>query len=193
VAVTTSNIVIPGPVLVCVAPASTAAPANTVAKGTTWGGSWVDVGATMDGVTFNVQTEKFEVMIDQYNAPVKDFITAQNAEMTFTAGEATLTNLKQAMGYGTVTSGSTESTLGVGAVDGIGTNYAVGFECYGPGASSSQVWYRRIIIWNGSIREMGEVEGKKDAVMAVKYSVKALVDTSQTATERLFKVVDRVV
>jgi hypothetical protein len=191
--VTTSNIVIPGPVIVYVAPASTAAPANTVAKGTTWGGSWVDVGATMDGCTLTVSTEKFEVMVDQYNAPVKDFITAQNAEMKFTAGEATLTNLKQALGYGTVTSGSTESTLGVGAVDGIGTNYSFGFECYAPGATSSASWYRRIIIWNGSPREVGDIEGKKDGVMGVQYSVKAIVDTSQTATERLYKVIDRVV
>ena len=191
-ATTTSNIVVPGPVIVYVGPASTAAPANTIAKGTAWGGSWVDVGATMDGVTISAKTEKFEVMVDQYNAPVKDFITGQGLEMTFTVAEATLTNLKQALGYGTVTTGSTESTLGVGAVDGIGTNYAVGFECYAPGATSSASWYRRIIIWNGSIRELGDVEAKKDGVMGLKYSVTALVDTTQTATERLFKVIDRV-
>lgn len=189
----TSNIVIPGPVLVYVAPQSAAAPANTIAKGTAWGGTWVDVGATMDGVTISAHTTKFEVLVDQYNAPVKDFITAQGLEMKFTVAEGTLTNLKQALGYGTVTTGSTESTLGVGAVDGIGTNYAVGFECYAPGATGANAWYRRIIIWNGSIRELGDVASKKDAVQGMNYSVTALVDTTQTATERLYKVIDRVV
>lgn len=190
---TVSNIVVPGPVIVYVAPASTAAPAASVGKGTTWGGSWVDAGATMDGVEVSISTEKFEVMVDQYNAPVKDFITQQGVEFKFTVAEATLTNLKQAMGYGTVTTGSTESTLGVGAVDGIPTNYAFGFECFAPGATSSNSWYRRFIIWNGSPREVGSIEAKKDGVMGVTYSVTALVDTTQTASERLFKIIDRVV
>jgi hypothetical protein len=116
---TTSNIVLPGPVLVYVAPASTAAPANTVAKGTTWGGSWVEVGFTKGGAVLKTDVTKYESVMDQYNAPVKDFITEQHATMTFAVGEATLTQIKQATGFGTVTTGSTESTFGVGAVDGI--------------------------------------------------------------------------
>lgn len=188
--VTTSNIVVPGPVIVYVGPASTALPANTVAKGTAWGGSWVDVGATMDGFTLSFKTEKFEVNIDQYNAPVKDFITGQGVEATFTVAEATLTNLKQALGYGTVTAGSTESSLAVGAtVDTIPTSYAFGFECYAPGASTSNAWYRRFWIPIGSPREVGDTDGKKDAVQGVKYSVTALQDT----TNGIWKVVDRVV
>ena len=93
----------------------------------------------------------------------------------------------------TVTTGSTESTLGIGANDGIGTNYAFGFECYAPGATAANAWYRRFIIWNGSPREVGNIEAKKDGVMGVTYSITALVDTSQAASERLFKIIDRVV
>lgn len=192
-AVTTSNIVIPGPVVMYVGPASTTAPTSSIAKGTAWGGSWVDVGATMDGVEVSISTEKFEVEIDQYNAPVKDFITKQGVEFKFNVAEATLTNLKQAIGYGTVTTGSTESTLGIGAVDGIGTNYAFGFECFAPGATGSNSWYRRFIVWNGSPREVGNLEAKKDGVMGVTYNITALVDTTQAASERLFKIIDRVV
>jgi len=190
---TVSNIVLPGPVMVYVGPASTAAPANTITKGTAWGGSWVEVGLTKGGALLKTDTEKYEVMVDQYNAAVKDFITKQEASITFAASEATLTNLKQALGYGTITSGSTESTLGVGAVDGIPTNYAVGFECYAPGATSSASWYRRVIIWNGSVQGGIEMKAEKGEEMVMQYEVKALVDTSQSAAERLFKVIDRVV
>ena len=97
------------------------------------------------------------------------------------------------MGFGTITTGSTESTFGVGAVDGIPTNYAVGFECFAPGASSGSAWYRRVIIWNGSPRSGNEMKADKGEEMMVSYEVKALVDPSQTATERLYKVIDRVV
>ena len=191
--VTVNNIVVGGPVLVYVAPASTAAPANTIAKGTDWAGSWVFAGGTIDGVTFSIQTEKFEVSVDQYNAPVKDFITAQGVTAKFNVAEGTLTNLKQAFGYGTVTSGSTESTFGISGADGIGTNYAFGFECYAPGSTASASWYRRFIIWNGSPRQIDDVVMKKDGVMGVGYNVEALIDTTQTASERLIKVIDRVV
>lgn len=190
---TVGNVVLPGPVMVYVATESEAAPANTVAKGSAWAGNWVEVGFTAEGVEVEVQTEKYAVEVDQYNAPIKDFLTKQEVSFKFKAAEATLTNLKQALGYGTVTSGSTESTLGVGAADGIPTVYSVGFEAYAPGASSSNSWYRRLIIWRGSMQQMGTLEHKKDGMVTVEYSVRALVDTSQSASERLFKVIDRVV
>lgn len=190
---TVSNVVIAGPVLVYVATAGEAAPAASIAKGTAWGGNWVEVGFTSGGVELQVETEKFAVETDQYNAPVKDFITKQEATFKFQALEATLTNLKQAMGYGTITSGSTESTLGVSAQDGIPTAYAFGFEGFAPGATSSASYYRRIIIWNGSPQQPGALSHTKDGVVTVEYNVRALAYPSATASERLFKVIDRVV
>jgi len=191
---TVNNIVVAGPVMVYVSSSvGEAAPANSIAKGTAWGGGWTEVGFTQDGVELEIETEKFEVVTDQYNAPVKDFITGQNMSFKFNAAEGTLTNLKQALGYGTVTSGSTESTLGVSAQDGIPTNYAVGFEGYAPGATSSAVYYRRVIIWNGSVQGNFSLSAKKDGVQTVEYTVKAFPYPSATSTERLWKVIDRVV
>jgi hypothetical protein len=153
----------------------------------------VEVGYTKGGVVLSAETEKYQVEMDQVNAPVKDFIVKQNGKCTFAAGEATLTNLKQALGYGTVTSGSTESTFGVSGADGIPTYYAVGFECYAPGASSSAAWYRRVIVWRGSPAGTVELKADKGEEMVVQHEFNALYDASQTSTERLWKVIDRVV
>lgn len=191
---TVNNIVVAGPVMIyACSTVGEAAPANSIAKGTAWGGNWVEVGFTQDGIELEVQTEKFAVEVDQYNAPVKDFITKQEAMFKFKAAEATLTNIKQAIGYGTITTGSTETTLGVSAQDGIPSYYAFGFEGFAPGATTSNAFYRRVIIWQGSVQQAAAMEHKKDGVTAVEYNVRALAYPTATSTERLFKIIDRVV
>lgn len=194
---TVGNIVLPGPCLVYIAPYSDsaleAAPANSVAKGTAWGGGWVEVGYTKGGVMLKPETEHYTVEMDQVNAPLKDFITAQRGTVTFAAGEATRTNIKQALGYGTLTSGSTESTLGVSGADGLPTYYTLGFESYGPGASSSQNWYRRVIVWKGLPKSDLELKADKSEEMMVAHNFEARYEPQATATERLWKVIDRVV
>ncbi len=187
-----SNIVLPGPCRVYIAPSGTAAPASSVSKNTEWGGSWVEVGFTEGGVVLKQSTEYFEKMVDQYNASVADFVTEQTGEVTFGASEATLLNIRQALGYGTITAGSTESTLGISGADGFPTYYAVGFEVFGPGASSSNNYYRRAVVWKALPKSEVELNGKKDESMVVQYTMRATIDTSQAATERLWKLIDRV-
>jgi hypothetical protein len=194
---TASNIVMPGPVLVYIAPHSTsalqAAPANTIAKGTTWGGNFVEVGYTKGGALLKTETEYLGVEVDQANAPVVDFITKQSATMEFQASEVTLANIKQALGYGTITSGSTESTFGVAGTEGFPLYYTVGFECYAPGASSSAAWYRRVIIWKARVAGSIEVKADKAEEQVLQFTLEARYEPQATSTERLFKVIDRVV
>lgn len=194
---TIGNVVLPGPCLVYIAPYSStaleAAPANSIAKGTAWGGGWVEVGYTKGGALLKPGSEHAEVEVDQVNSVLKDFITKQSATMSFAASEATLTNLKQAFGFGTVTSGSTESTLGVSGTDGIPTYYTVGFECYAPGATSSAAWYRRVIIWKALPKIEAELKADKGEEQLVAYSLEARYEAQATSTERLFKIIDRVV
>jgi hypothetical protein len=187
----------PGPVLVYIAPHSTSAlqgaPANTIAKGTTWGGTWVEVGYTKGGAILKPETEHLTVETDQVNADVVDFITKQRATMEFQAQEATLTNLKQALGYGTITTGSTESSVGVAGTEGFPLYYTVGFECFAPGASSSASWYRRVIAWKCRVAGSFEVKADKAEEQAFQFAFDARYEPQAAATERLFKVIDRVV
>ena len=193
---TAGNIVLPGPCRVFMAPYSPsaleAAPANTIAKGTDWSGGWVEVGFTKGGVLLKPETEHLSVDVDQVNAPVADFITGQRASISFTASEATLTNIKQALGYGTITSGSTESTLGVSATDGMPTYYTLGFEQFAPGAHSANARYRRIIGWKCLPKSELELKADKSEEQVVAYSFELRYEAQAASTERLYKVIDRV-
>jgi hypothetical protein len=197
VAQTANNIVLPGPVKVFVAPYSytalQAAPASSVAYGSDWSGTWVEVGFTKGGAVLKPETEAYLVEVDQVAAPVESRIVKQGATMTFAAAEATLTNIKQMLGYGTVTTGSTESTLGVSGADSIPTYYTVGFECYAPGADSGDAWYRRVIIWKAMMQADAELKADRGEEMLTAYTCTALWEAQATSTERLYKIIDRVV
>lgn len=192
-AVTVSNLVLPGPCRVYVGPASTAAPASSIAYGAAWAGSWVDVGATVGGVVAQIGLANLSVVVDQYNEAVAEMRIQDSIKVNFAAGEATLTNLKQAMGIGTLTTGSTESTFGVSGADTFVVPYAVGFETYAPNASSSSLKYRRLIVWKAVQTDAPALEGKKEQLQMVAYAVKGLIDTTQSASEQLWKLIDRVV
>jgi hypothetical protein len=192
---TVGNIVLPGPCKVFMAAYSSsaleAAPAASVAKGSDWAGGWTEVGYTKGGVVLKPEVEHLAVEVDQVNAPVTDFITAQRASVTFAAAEATLTNIKQALGFGTVTAGSTESTLGVSATDGFPTYYTVGFEQYAPGADSGDNWYRRVIVWKALPKGELELKADKGEEQLIAFTLEARYEAQATSTERLFKVIDR--
>jgi hypothetical protein len=192
---TVGNIVLPGPCKVFIAAYSAAslqtAPASSVAYGSDWGGTWTEVGYTKGGVMLKPEVEHLSVEVDQVNAPVADAIISQTASVTFAAAEATLTNIKQALGYGTVTSGSTESTLGVSGADYFPTYYTVGFEQYAPGADSGDSWYRRVIVWKALPKGEIELKADKGEEQLVAYTLEARYETQAASTERLWKVIDR--
>lgn len=192
---TVGNIVLPGPCKVYIAPYSSsaleAAPASSITYGTAWGGGWVEVGYTKGGTVFKPESEHLTVEMDQVNAPLTDFITSQKGTLTFGAGEATLTNIKQALGYGTVTTGSTESTLGVSGTDGFPTYYTVGIEQYAPGATSASAKYRRLIVWKAKPSTEFELKAEKTEEQIIGYSFEARYEAQASANERLYKLIDR--
>ena len=191
------NVTLTGPAKIYIAAYSAsaleAAPTHSIAYGTTWGGNWTDVGWTKGGVTLKPETEHLTVEVDQVNAPVADFITAQRGTFSFVSSEATLTMLKQAMGVGTITTGSTESTLGVSGTAGFPTYYTIGFEQYAPGADSGDSWYRRVIVWKALPKTEFELKAEKTEEQLVAMQFEARYESQATSTERLWKVIDRTV
>lgn len=190
---TASNVVLPGPCLVYIAPYSSssleAAPTSSIAKGSAWGGNWVEIGYTQGGVVGTPSTDFVSPDLDQVNAPIVDFITKQGLEVTFAAAEATLTNIKQALGYGTLTTGSTESTLGVSGRDGLPTYYTIGFECLANGLGSTR--YRRLIVWKALPAGDIELKADKGEPMVVAYKFSARFESQAASGENLFKLIDR--
>jgi hypothetical protein len=145
------NIVLPGPVRVLIAPwvsgTIEAPPANSVAYGDDWGGDWVDVGATQGGAVMKVAEETYSVTIDQQKQPVADRKISEVATVEAVLVEATLANIKKAMGLGTITVGSTVTSFGSDGDETLPTYLTIGLEHYGPGSIAGEPKYRRTFIW----------------------------------------------
>jgi len=106
-------------------------PADTVALNTAWGGSWVPVGASDDGVTLNFQRNTNNILIEEQQTPVLVLSESTDVSVGVTLAEDTLTSMMNAMGGGTIT-----VTPAASGVPGIAVlqladdlvQYAVGFE-----------------------------------------------------------------
>lgn len=145
------NIVLPGPVRVLIAPWVSgnieAPPASSVAYGDAWGGDWVDVGATQGGANMKVEEETYSVTIDQQKQPVADRKVSEVATIEAVLVEATLANIKKALGLGTITVGSTVTSFGSDGEETLPTYLTIGLEHYGPGSIAGTPKYRRTFIW----------------------------------------------
>lgn len=189
---TPGNLTLPGPCKIYVGTASAAQPASSVAYGTAWGGSWTEVGLTLGGAEVSLGMDKITAKSDQYNAGHLSQITSQVVAVKFAVAESTLTQLKQALGYGTLTAGSTESTFGVAGNETFVAQYAIGLESYAPNASSTSAKYSRFIVWKAEPKGDEVVYGvKKDEQRVYAYSYEGMVDTTQSSSEQLWKLIER--
>jgi hypothetical protein len=156
------NVVLPGPVRVFLAPwvegSIETPPADTVAYGDAWGGDWVDIGYTKGGGTVKIAEEAYSVQADQQKQPILDRKTSENATVEVVMLEATLANLKKAIGLGTITVGSTVTSFGSDGDETQPTYLTVGLEHYGPGSSPGAPKYRRTFIWKAMPKPNAELK-----------------------------------
>lgn len=113
-------------------------PADTVAFGAAWGGAWRDVGyTTEEGVNVSFGAESAEIRSAQVRHPVYRMRTGYTDTIGATLLEATLQNIKDATGRGTITvvapSGPTPGHDELRLTDDPTVRYvAVGFEGVAP-------------------------------------------------------------
>lgn len=191
---TVSNIVISGPPRIYIAVASTDPPANSVAYGTAWGGAWTDLGFTEEDsdVEYSHAFENTKHKVDQYTSAVKATRASDEATVKFTLAEQTLANMQRAIGgIGTLTAGSTESTLKVGANTVTLTEYAIGVEGYGPGTDDDDVRYRRYVFNKCVLDDAGAQALKRNEKTPLELTYGCLADTSKAAGQELYQIVDR--
>lgn len=98
-AVVTTNVLV-GTASLFTAPSGTAAPADTVAAGQTWGSPWTYIGATEEGVTFAFGTTTNNITIEEQPTPVIIVTTEVSIEMRFSLSEDTVESMKLAYGAG---------------------------------------------------------------------------------------------
>jgi hypothetical protein len=187
---TVNNVMVAGPITVYTATASTARPADTIAKGTAWGGSWTDAGFTQGGAQFELSGDDATVDVDQHLSSVQVFPVSEEAKLTVRLAEATLTNILLGRGgMGSVTAETNESVIYLGT-QAWHTLKAVGIEGRAPGATSSSDKYRRIILHRAKVERSVDIGFTKEGAQMVEVTFVGLVDSTQSAGKEVGVIVD---
>lgn len=180
-----SNIVLGAGNLWINATTGAALPADTVAKGGSFGGTWVDLGYT-DGIQSNISIEVKDVEVDQSTMDVRSYITKQEVMIEAKLAEATLANLKYALGFGTLSTSGSTAVLQMGDNPAL-TEYSIAAEGQSPNLNAA---FRRVNLYR--VRPQADVEivaSRTDQTLwAVRF--KALLYTSGSAGNNVAQIRD---
>lgn len=136
--------VIVGEAYMYTAPASTTMPADTVAEGASWGGSWTYVGGTEEGVTLTHSADTNEIRIEEVSLPVRIIKTSTTFSLTASLSEDTVETMKLAYSGATITTtaaGVSQPGKKTLVLSDVFTELAVGFE-----ATNSFGFWRRVYV-----------------------------------------------
>lgn len=119
-------------------------PADTVALGDAWTGPWVAVGATTEGLSFEVERSVQAINIEEQPVPIDERTQSMTFTANITLSEDTLQTMRWAYGGGTIT-----TTAPAAGTPGISTlvisdeteTFAFAFE----GVNEAGFW-RRVLI-----------------------------------------------
>jgi hypothetical protein len=88
-----------------------ALPADSVAINGTWGGDWVAIGSTEEGVTFTFSRSTENIMIEESEVPVDVRTTEVQMGVNAALAEDSFDSMKIAFGGGTITSTAATALL----------------------------------------------------------------------------------
>ena len=178
--------VLVSPAYIWYAPVGEALPAvDTIGAGTAWGGNWKSLGYTLEPVSVGLDTQTFELYVQQLIAPLRILRTQQELTFESVLAEMTGQNLGLVFDGTVVTTAAGPAVVGkdVVTVKGDKTDvsvYAVGIE--GIRVSDANVRLPvRFFLPKASIILNGPLAFAKDAGAGIPVSVKGLVDNSGNA------------
>lgn len=179
------------PALVYRAAVGSSVPADTVAAGTAWGGSWTNWGYTAAPVTFGYEDEQVDVEIEQALAPVKRYKSKENltietilAELNMASMEVVTSGTNTATPAGAGQPGKEELTVGG---ENVLDEYMWGFE--GKYIDEDGATFPiRVFVWKATATMNGTLDFAKGAVAGIPMQLKALHDTGKSAGQTLFKI-----
>lgn len=175
--------IIVSPATIWYASVGTALPDETsIAVGASWGGSWTNLGYTLEPVQVSLDTETFSLTVEQMTIPVRQIRTAVNISFSTTLAELTGENLalvtdgtKVTTAAGVGQKGFDEITVNAGKTN--VSLYAFGIE--GVRVTNANVRVPvRIFIPRGSITTNGDISFAKGAGVGIPVVITALADTS---------------
>jgi hypothetical protein len=148
-----------------------ALPADTVARDGSWGGSWASLGFT-GGVQYAVSNEHRHVEVDQSTIEVMSRVTKQEVTIELTLKQASVENLRYALGFGTLATSGSTGVLSVGNNPTL-TEYTLGLE--GPSADDNPTSAQRIVFYRVVPTSEPEQVFSKDEETVVVVRFKALL------------------
>lgn len=163
-----------------------ALPADTVAAGQfgSWT-SWTHLGYTQ-GVQANIGAEFKEVEVDQSTMSVRRYLTKQSVTVEATLAEATLANLKYALGYGTLSTSGSTAVLQLGDNPAL-TEYSLAMEGQSPNANAA---FRRAQLYRVTPTSDIELVMSREDQTLWKVKFEALLYTAGSAGNNVMQVRD---
>lgn len=166
-------------------------PLDTVSWGTTWGGTWVDMGYTQEGIEFELSVDRSEIYVDQEMDAILRPITGRGVVLRSTLAEFTPAHVQLGIGQGAVT--SVAAGTGTRGHDDFDLTSTVadqfnswGFDVLNPGDNEAiRVIGYRCLATGG----MTTGFGKADDNAKIPIEVSALPDSSTTPS-RILKIRD---
>lgn len=154
---------------------------TTVAAGAAWGGNWTDLGYTLEPVSLNLETETFDLMVQQSIVPVRTLRTAVNASIETTLAELSGANLALVLDGTKTTTAAGASQKGFDSivVDGEKTDismYQFGIEGVRVHSTNARLPVR--VFLEGSISMSGAIEFSKDSGAGIPVMIKAIADSN---------------
>lgn len=160
-----------------------ALPADTVARDGSWGGTWADLGYTA-GIQYSVSNEHRFVDVDQSTMDVLARVTKQEVTIELTLKQASVENIKYALGFGTLSTSGSSGVLSVGHNPTL-TEYTLGLE--GPSPDEDVTAAQRIVFYR--VVPTSEPEQvfsrEEETVVAVRF--KALLHSSSVFQIRQYR------
>lgn len=166
-------------------------PADTVAAGTAWGGTWTKVGYTNAPLSMLYEADELDLEIEQSLAAVDRIKTSEALTLETTLAELYLDGIQLGTG-GTVTDTAAaagqpgKEELPVGGTATL-TKRAWGFE--GSYVDEDGATFPvRVFVWRATARLNGALEFGKAQAVGTPIQIKAVADMTKTAGQRLFKI-----
>lgn len=182
--------IIRGPAKIYAAPVGTALPSpTTVAYGTAWGGSWVDLGTTLAEVAVNYQREDSDIEVEQYLMPVAGYPSKEELMIETTLAEITAAGLLYLFGGAIATTAASTATVALEQLTSGGSlnnrYFAWGIEAPFVDANNNLLPIR-ILIYRAIAKLNGKMAFAKKTATGVPMQLKAYASTSLAAGSQMW-------
>lgn len=146
--------------------------------------TYVDVGFTDGGVTFDPKTELHLVAMDQYLGNLAAIPKARDLEIKVKFGEATLTNLNYALAQpaGNL-SGTTAQFYDASAAE-------IYYQLQVVGKGNGALAARTMTVWRAYVKDIGSIMFKKDATQEHDMTFGVCEETTGGTTSSFMRFID---